>query len=117
MQLENLNSGGFPPDTNPNDYPNPGSPNNPAAPGTEPDPSGIPGDTPERRAPWEPQPPMPPESPDFKALNEERKKALEREEDFLMDEVAGEGFAGEFLPQNVQSDIESALEDDERLPN
>ena len=64
-----------------------------------------------RRAPAEPQPPLPPDTPDFHKENKDRKDALAQEDEFLKEEVLGQGAEQEMDPQNVQSDIEKTLED------
>lgn len=64
-----------------------------------------------RAAPGGPQPPEAPTTPDYQRANEKLKKAVEKEDEFLQEEVLGEGFEGELEPQNVQSNIEDSLEE------
>lgn len=54
-------------------------------------------------------------TPNYIEENERRKKALQEEEAFLKKDVIGQGADTAGTRQNLQSDMEQALEGDDRI--
>lgn len=54
-------------------------------------------------------------TPNYQEENLRRKKAIEEEERFLKRDVIGQGVDAPTSHQNLQSDMEQALEDDDRI--